>query len=287
MDHSTLRQKLANYADGEHEPSQAASLAGLLNEDPDLQLEVERWRALRRCTQRAVHAEPVPDGLQARVRARLRAQTATPATEARPRFFRLGMPLSAVAAVLLLALVFWPGAGTMARAMDAGYFARHHLDCALGDRADSLRVRDGCDAQSFDDDQHGYARLASNASFNCDVPCLQACGYRLVGASEYTVGDRLRVVQAYFQCRTQGQILSIFVTSGPVALGGETRTVHAPDGHTHVYHTLQVDGVELVAWQSDTRTYVVCCGRLSTDCLIRLAESVRCATARPTTAPQP
>lgn len=271
MNPADLRKHLAEYADGELPETLRGSIEARLAADRDARDEVERWQALRRCAGRALDSEPVPPGLEARIRATLRVHS----SPGRRRVLHLGTSGLAVAAALLLTVFVWPQ-GAEATSIGAAYLADQHRASALTRRADLFGVRRGMSWKKFDRlrKEGDFGQIAAHASFRCRVPSMLAQGYRLQGACEYVRGDRTRVVHAYFRClEAGGNTMSLFVMDRCVRLCSEGgKPGHCCHGDRREYHVARHGKYTLIAWVQDGRTYVLCCGIAEPEDLVRMAD---------------
>ena len=97
-----MRQHLAIYADGELPNDLHRDIEARLALDAESRMEVDRWRALRRCANRGLSCEAPPAGWRERLTERIDAARSA---RHRRRILRLSLTVTAAAAVVVLALV--------------------------------------------------------------------------------------------------------------------------------------------------------------------------------------
>ncbi len=265
MKPADLPQYLAAYADGELDPATRAEVETLLAEQPEARAAVQRWQALRQAARRAVEHEPIPAGLEARLRANLRAARHP---KRAPRVYRFGLSGLAVAAALMLAFFVWPAgaAGTPVKACD---FARIFRHCAIEHRHDPYAVRSNKPCERM-------GKLCGRCSMNCAMPDVAACGrYQLDGGCDCSPCEGLRVVHAYFRANDDpNAVVSVFATDCRIKLCG-VNGVACPCcvQSEHDYHGGTDGDVSVVGWREGTHTYVLV-GRMPPKELVHLAEGL-------------
>lgn len=282
MDPAGIKARLAEYADGELDPELRAEIEAYLRQDAESRAEVERWQALRAGVRGVLSRETVPTDLAARVRARLAEAASKPADSAprirARRWYRLGLPGMAMAAVILLALVMRP-TGAQATTVRAADFANVYRRCAVAHHHDTLEVRAGVTWEEFHKSKQCgcAASLAKRAAFACSVPDLAADrSYLLEGACECSPSKEFRVVHAYFRCASGPRnVVSVFATDRRIELCADTGKPgrQCTCGCRH-YHAAKSDNVTLICWEHDARSYVMCCGLLTEPQLIELADGL-------------
>ncbi len=266
MNPSEMRKHLAEYADGELDPAQRAEIEAHLAQDPASRADVARWQALRQCAHRALVSEPVPRGLEDRVRANLQASRRVRSR----RLYRLGLPGLAVAAAVVLALFVWPGSEAAATNVQVSGFASVYRRCAVERRHDTLNVRGdgGCKT---------LAELQAEAPLAAGLPDIPSHGYRLDGACWCGPPEckecGARVLHAYFRRSDDpNDVVSAFAVDCAITLctcggtpcpGCQRGTAEFRDG---------TDGdVSLVCWKRQKISYVLA-GRMPREELTKLAQ---------------
>jgi hypothetical protein len=263
MNANELRERLAAYADGELDSATRADVEQLLAVDAAAREEVERWQALRRAVQHAVRSQPVPVGLEARVRQRLEA--ARPGV--RSRIYRLGFSGLAVAAAAVFAFLYWPQ-GASATPVRTADFARIYRQCAVAHRHDGFHVRDAAGGA-------GLAAVSKQAAFTCRMPDLAASGdYRLDGACACSPAN-VRVVHAYYRSKVEPQnVVSAFAVDRPMRLCNCSGAPCPCCRGRRQYYVGHDEDVTLVAWQDGRREYVLA-ARMDEQQLRSLADDLR------------
>ncbi len=262
MDPAELRQHLAQYADGELDPTTAQEVERLMASDPEARAEVERWRALRQSAGRVLTNTAVPARLETRIRAGIRARRGS----AGPRLLRFGAPGLAVAAVVLLAFTFWPR-GASATAVEACDFARIYRNCAMHGH-DTLGVNGGPTRKTV-------AQLRNENPHAGEIPDLSVAGYELVGACTCPPAPNVRVVHAYFRHCAEGNIVSSFSIACQIHLCNQGQPCKCACQDNHVYRCANDGPVTLICWSECGHSYVLACGKLTREQLVELAEKMR------------
>jgi len=274
MNSSEIHKHLAEYADGELDPAHRAEIEAHLAQDADSRAEVARWQALRQSTHRALVSEPVPRGLEDRIRANLRASRRVRGR----RLYYFGLPGLGVAAAVVLALFLWPRGGAAATNVPVSGFASVYRHCALEHRHDTLNVRGDAGCKTL-------SELQADTPLAAGLPDLPSHGYRLDGACWCGPPEckqcGARVLHAYFRRSDDpNDVVSAFVISCPIKLcscngkpcpGCRRGAAEFRDG---------TDGdVSLVCWTCQSVSYVLA-GRMPQEKLARLADGAL-ATSRP------
>lgn len=268
MKRSEFEQKLAMHADGELDAPDAVAIEKHLAFHPEDKAIVARWEQLRASAKRAVDSEPIPAGLAERIRAALPQGDDSAASEPpfrkAPRVYRLGVSGLAAAAVIVLAIIFLPGA---TRVDVAGFSGIYHK-CAVSLHHDSLSIRGGTAWKDFVNQPNRLpvCTVEGKAPFACRVPNLPSRGFMLEGACTCSPCDGIRVVHVYFrEVDNPDNVVSVFVMEEPIELcaNGE------PCGKCQMgggrYRSADHSGLSLAAWDADGHSYVVVCSEANRD----------------------
>ena len=260
-----MRKHLAEYADGELDPAQRAEIDAHLAQDASGREDVARWQALRQCAQRALVSEPVPRGLEARIRTNLRASRRVRSR----RLYYFGLPGLAVAAAVVLALFVWPGSGQAAPNVPVSGFANVYRHCAVEHRHDGLTVRRNTGCKTL-------AELQAETPLAAGLPDITSHGYRLDGACWCGPPEckkcGARVLHVYFRGSDDpNDVVSAFVVSCPIKLcncGG--KPCPGCQHGTSEFHDGTDGDVSLVSWTRQKVSYVLA-GRMPQEELTKLA----------------
>lgn len=264
---------LAAYADGELVPDLVRQTEAQLRDDPAGREHVANHIALRKSLTRTLHASTIPAGLEQRIRAQI---AGVRPTQPSVQLLRLSGPGLAIAAALLLAFIFWPASNARSLGIDTAFFAQHHLVSAVSRHLDTLNVRDGVPWERFEPRPDAAQAIAQNASFPVRLPDLGFAGYGLYGAAEHRCTSGTCVLQAYFRCLQSGNYVSLFVVDGCARLGNRNGDPCESCGCAQKqYIATRASALNLLAWEEDGRTFVLCCGVASHDQLMQIANKLR------------
>lgn len=223
MDPKQARQLIPTLADGEDVGDDRDALNAAIEQFPELQAELERWKALRHAAHRAVFDEPLPPGLETRLRATLHHTAGR-----RGRVLRLASALTAVAAGIVLLIVFRdsmlrsevrlggnaPTTAALVVASDS--FVQIHERCAV------QREHHGFGAG--DDSIEGARHLIEhNLGFDPIIPDLTAAGFRLEGCCGCLgrLVPKIKAAHIYYrETAPQGRMVSFFAINKPVDIPG-------------------------------------------------------------------
>jgi hypothetical protein len=264
MSPSDLRRHLAAYADGGLDPELRAAVEAHLAANPADQAEVEGWQALRRCARRVVSGTPVPPGLTDRIHARLRA--GRPVISRSRRIYGIGLSGLAIAAVVILAVVFWPGATRV----EAAGFASVHRRCAVTNRHDAFDLRQAVPAQAL-------AELKKKAALACGVPDISQCGFHVDGACRCPPCQEVGAVHLYFRCnRNESRVVSVFIVDRRIELCQHGSDCPACSKGERPYHSATDGDVRLICWEDQDRSYVLA-GPVAEQDLMKIADDLEMA----------
>lgn len=290
MSSDDLRLHLPAYADGELSGELHERVAQAVSESPELQHEVEQWRALRAAAHRGVTGEDVPAGLRERVMAQLEAAEPS-ATTGRPgphpvlKLYGV-LGAAAVVALLIIGWSLWirqpatpspPGGGMAPMPQIAAneLWQRHTRSVEAEQSFDTLGVR-GMEATL------AQARLNEQARFVVFAPDLSAQGWHVDGATRCAIpsGDgEIEVIHV------------VYGADGPrpqhVSLFSLAKCVQIPEcagvksygacGETRTYEEYVSDGMALVKWDQGPCSYAAASGDMEVARLEGMLETLRSA----------
>ncbi len=272
METNEVRGLLPLLADGELDAGQAVEVEAVLATRPDLQAELDRWRALRQAAHRGLTAETVPAALQARLAATVQRE------RNRSRILRLVGPLSAVAAVVVFALVLQQGlfstdrvggGATFAGQLVADQFVRVHEHCAVSRKHDPFGVVGQADAAALIAD-------ASDCKLNVPLTVPELRGFAVRGCCGcLDRSKQIKAIHVYYEEDAPNQaVVSLFVTDGVVKIACDKARSDRVNGRS--YQVIELHGTGLVKWDEKLRSYTMV-ARLNPQQLEQLANQIRVA----------
>ena len=271
-----VRENLPLYADGELAPDLARAIEAHLAAAPELRDELERWRALRRCARRAMMTPELPAGLANAIRGRLHRQKSVIRRYAWP----LSGGVGAIAAAIVLLVLLWPGATTVAepRLVSAERFAEIYRRCAVQHQHNTLA---GVDLNDLDAVR---CRIASCRTHPVLLPDLSGRGFRLSGVCECFREPGVRVVHASYRREAASQapgpeVVSFFSVDQKVNLA-QSQPLACPHRQRGQYQFAQFEDVVVCKWDELTNSFVVC-SQTEADRLRELADEVNLALRIP------
>ncbi|RMF73389.1 MAG: hypothetical protein D6744_15695 [Planctomycetota bacterium] len=271
MDAKQIRELLPTYADGELDAERARHVEAALADSDELRAELERWRALRRCANRAIAGEPVPIDLIRRVRSAIRRRPS--------RTYRIAASFVAVAAALALVVVYWPrpdvsstgaasggSAVVAARPVSADRFVEIHDRCAITHKHDALTLA-GKHARDADE------KVTQAVGFPVRVPDLRSAGFVLAGGCTcFRVRDT-RAAHLFYRAKSDPeQMLSYFVVDHPLTLENCTHC-RSRCGTRH-YEQVSVGDEVVLHWSERSHSFAIV-GEMDVDRLDAIAGQVR------------
>jgi hypothetical protein len=283
MNCSDARQFLYSYADGELADDANPAAAGHFRTCRDCGRLVQVQRGLRATLRRGVEHEPVPDGLEDRIRRSITARR--PDARARRMLGLFGAKPLAIAAVLVIGVaVTWRVAfsGEPANPVAVAIATKHKY---CNDRA-SVHHHDGLLTTLVG--LVGAMNAHEDYRFATIAPDLTPYGFYFESANFCGLRNR--------ECRNGGHVVYVHKDGGKinrfsvfsvpkadpltnlemlVNSGGVFRPVKAPpdEGGPEVC---------IVVWHKDD-THYICCGEVDPDQLVKMASSVHAALANPQT----
>jgi anti-sigma factor RsiW len=261
MNPPDLRRYLAAYADGGLDPEQRAAVEAHLAANPADQAEVERWQALRRCAGRVLSGTPIPPGLADRISARLRAER--PVISRSRQIYGIGLSGLAIAAMVILAVVFWPGATRV----EAAGFAAVYRRCAVARRHDAFDLRHAVPDQAL-------AELKKKAALACGVPDISQCGFHVDGACRCPPCQEVGVVHLYFRCnRDKSRVVSVFIVDRRIELCQHGSACPTCSKGERPYHSATDGDVRLICWADQDHSYVLA-GPVAEPDLVKIADDL-------------
>lgn len=283
MEPAELRQKLAEFADDALTGAERNAIAAQVEQDPALQAEVARWRALRAAGRRAIEAEQTPPGLADRIRAEIRKPTQTGRRP--PKLWWLA---ASAAAAILVAILVWPG-GSAPCSTSANEFWQRHLMCLAAPESDQLAVHNLTPAEAED-------KLRRQFGFDVVMPDLSDRGWRLAGAMECHVNTSTgpaTVIHAFYRPADDREAISFFSLAKPTVLDNGCQVGERQMGEMLLQETIartKQGEFAILAWHT-RRTGYAACGKLPAEQLRSLVvEAARYAqrpSAQPMLAAQP
>jgi len=251
MDRLTARELLPLYCDGELDAETSAELEAALARSPSLREELQRWKALRRCAQRTLGADPVPPDLERRVRTVIALEHQR---RSRRRILTL-LGVSGVAALVGLSLWLRPALNGGSPAMPAGpeivrpeAFAGAYRRCGLHAHRQFLLTAPRIDS--------ARAQLAGALRFTPAVPDLSPQGYDLVGCCTCLKVHGSAAAHVHYRSRGgRSHVVSVFSLKCHAHLRPGMPCCDAGKGGC--LEEAMVGDVAVVKWCGSGRTYAV------------------------------
>lgn len=282
MDREEARELLPLITDGELDTARAAEVDALLEESPELRTELEQWAALRSCAHRGLCANSLPPELKNRVLASI----STPAAS-RGRIFRLLPTLVALAALVMLAVIFRDDllrsptrnstvAPAQAGVVSADDFAIIYRHCAIEHPHNMYAIGDNKLAAARES-------IGCKLGFYPVVPDLTDAGFVVQGCCSCFPQhpNGLQVAHVFYRETGQGHVVSFFALSKLVRVKQCSNCAHHP-GDTRPYETSPAGNVMVLKWDDGPYSYAVV-GQLGVDELRQLANRIDVAAIRSST----
>jgi anti-sigma factor RsiW len=253
MNRNEARDILPLYADGELDPGRATELEECLTESAELRRELERWRAVRRSTNRVVTGVTLPRGFEQRIRAELNRASAGSSS----RRLRWASGITAIAAAIVFMVVAWwqaesPPPGP--RLLDGASFADVYRNCAVQQRHRGVAV-DLADVRAAHD------QLTGSEAHEVLVPDLARLGFELDGVCRCLHVKGVRVVHVFYRrSDPDPAVVSFFTVDQKVRLKncGCKKRCKGGDGVLREYEMVDCDGVRVWKWDDPERSFTVC-----------------------------
>jgi anti-sigma factor RsiW len=256
-----------SYADGELDPQQAAEVEAYLKTSPEARALVEADRQLKASLARSFAKEAVPPGLAHRAFAQLEDKASSRRPWAR-RIVPLGIVTAAAACVVIWVAV--PEArqpkASGAEVHLAGMIEELHLGCSAAGRNHHCEDLPAGDLDTIRRVMSEKLQLAVLA------PDLSSKGCAFESANYCSFPDHRGAHLIYVKDSSRIPLSVMTVDS----MGGEMPCRCKKPYHGHAYFALHGERTNVVAWDHNGATYVICAELDEAD-LLEMAEPVRLA----------
>lgn len=262
---------LARFADGEAAPHEELHALTLIERCELSRGDVERWRALRECACRSLHADCPPPTLHDSL-------AASVAQAARGHAIRYWTSFAAVAALVVFASLHLDrpalsssGGAARATLLSAERFAEIYRACGVRGHA-QLSLSSNCPILARE-------TIGKSTRFRVVLPDYRSAEFELAGICRCFRSPDVQVVHVAYRSREpEPRHVSVFSVNACATLAECAGCDRRCCGKSLTYDSAIVDGVNVLTWRCGNATFAVVSDMERTQ-LVRFADQASTALA--------